>query len=1507
MGENIIKSPSSLQAQFSAIVDEASKRFSESSSERLEDYLNPPVKSVSELENQLDLHNAKFAQFRDKRRKIFDVLAAALDPIEVIGEIVSGAASDMFKPAEGIFGAILYLINGARDVASTYDAIVELFEQLKDFTSRLQVYIKHEMSIPLKEKLTTILATLFEVIVLATKEVRRGRFKAYFKSLFGAESPVKPALEKLKALTIGEERQVIAETYGGVSQISIKTDHVEELVNQVNQNVINLRSEARERTNAAHKDKLKEILEPSPFPEDFFTLFNKSRVDGTGDWILEDEGLQAWLNAETPYLWVCGAAGTGKSFLTTRLIAWGSEHLSHLAYFYFRDNNPETRSVLQALRDIAYQISESDAFYAKQLLKLLRSNDEIKTISSAFRKLLVQPFQEDLREKNIFIFLDGIDEADQDEVNELLEQLGSDDESVLRPDHCRVQVALIGRAHLTEQVTFGLDPLGEGQIVTTLHVTPERNAKDVSSFIAESVFHSRVLSRLSVDFKYEVIEAMDAQVDGLFILAKFMLADIARKRHPNRILQSLQSYPKEIDGMLFRSLQSLSATMSDDDAGDLNEMLSWVACAKEVLSLGQLEAVLILKFGDLPIRLEETLRGQYACFFELEREDGMTTDDLIKDYERKHRLDASGRRSSSARRPSSNGSGSKRRPSSNGSPRPTNAFRSSDTQLDLSRNFSPTRRPKPRNQLSPRGSPSHTPGHSPGRSPARSPARNPISPIRNFSPITNLDLYNPVTEMEFQSNKNTTWVSFFHTSVKEFFNRQDSTTLGSSTDLPLIGFDPTKARIHILKTCLSIFTDISWFEKYDLGEGRDAIREYAAWYWQEHVAAVDPASVPLADKRKLGLQIYKMLTDDEVILQWSIMYEKSNEGLEVLTDDNIEALRTWMSDPDVQASLTPEARDWVVKGVKESPGIFKPIGDLYARAWLSEDFHKYVPTLFCFKIVQAIAFMEEGYSWSRTRTHWTDIPVDQRIRKAANWANMAETAHYYRRLGSTYLTNEMNAAALSHYDKALALDHNSVETTGRIAYCLYKDGRISEALEQSLKCETIEEESIASGKLEGTALKSTKWRLYKDHLLIAECYSELGEVEKALKYFRKAVFSSKETYLSTAESFDAEVSYLELLAAENRYSDIIQFLQELHSNVTDAASDRTRLTDILLEEYNKPMVIDWLPRAVGKVGEAKFLIEHIQTSIELAHENRDPLKALYLRYSLGATYVYSRDIESAISLFEQISFLEYRPRGNVPTRQAYAMAFQKLAGLYKQKVLYAGYQTAEAAEWIKKLERVQIQQSKHHNQDMPLNMVGSDINVAAIYLALFYRLLGRKEEAYPLLSILVMDSLSILSDDDAQNDEYALENLLCLLIAADDIEDARALSQSMRKIDVHLALSNTSSPILQRIEPKLPEIQSVQHSCGQCLDHIPATDEYSMCEYCMDSYCNKCLELTKQEGNKTSDMRADLICRSDHVWFPVPPLTRNLHRAEIMLTDGRVASFPEWKEVLRKRWTIPGP
>lgn len=125
------KDKDTAEAQFAQILDDASKLYSSDSKDKLGDFLNPPINNVTDLIKQVDKQNDQFTKFREKRQSIFSAMAACLTPVEVIGEIVSGAAADSFAPAEGIFGAVAYLIGAARDVSSAYDTIVELFEHLK--------------------------------------------------------------------------------------------------------------------------------------------------------------------------------------------------------------------------------------------------------------------------------------------------------------------------------------------------------------------------------------------------------------------------------------------------------------------------------------------------------------------------------------------------------------------------------------------------------------------------------------------------------------------------------------------------------------------------------------------------------------------------------------------------------------------------------------------------------------------------------------------------------------------------------------------------------------------------------------------------------------------------------------------------------------------------------------------------------------------------------------------------------------------------------------------------------------------------------------------------------------------------------------------------------------------------------------------------------------------------------------------------------------------------------
>ncbi|KAL2751840.1 hypothetical protein ACRALDRAFT_2030508 [Sodiomyces alcalophilus JCM 7366] len=1461
------RADSSMQRQFAAVLRDAQKLYSQSGAapEDLTDFLNPPMRSVEDLLNVVNHQNDQFDAFRARRQKLFHALSAAMDPLELIGGTLADAAAEVvFPPSQGIFAAVVHLINAARNVSSCYDSIVELLEKLRDFTARLKFYLSQRLSSELHQKVVHILVALFEILVVATAEVRQGRVRAYFKRLFGRESPVAEPMRRLELLTEAEGRLVGAETIAGVKKSLSNQDRLLEMMSRVDVHVQTLRSNTRETALSANKDRLRHILRPSVHPQDTYEALDRNRTPGTCDWVLRDPAFAAWAAGSCRFLWICGTMGSGKSYLTARLIRWGLARLEDpdenhmLGYVFFRHTDPETRSFVQALRDIAYQLSEVDVFYGKQLLRALSTTDDIKTVASAFRRLLVEPCVADKWKRHIYIILDGLDEADPTELAEFLSLL--DTLHKQSPDGTRVQVALIGRNAISDIVLPPLqnDSTG-GQQLRVLHVTPDRNGHDVVSYIAAGVNQARNLRGLSPEFRDEIVRVMTKQVDGLFILAKFMLSELSRERHMRGILEKLQSYPKEINGMLRQSVLRFSETITEADARDLNEVLKWVCCAEMALTLEQIEAILSLKFGDPPLYLEESLRTHFASFFTLEREDGLSTADLVERYQHQRALAAERNNMDGA-----NGNGQNNN--------------SKNNLLHHYSHFDPAARRSP-------------------------------------------DLSEAEREVEFHSNKETTYVTFFHASVHEFFQSDCSTAIRASPNHPSIGVDTAAAKLHVLETCLRVFTDpdCSTYGFHGL-----ALQRYAARYWQGHLAHLDRATVPAATKATLGRLLYSMLTDRPVVLAWTNLFE---ESLEIWNDKGIDVVRAWMADPDVVSGLTAEGRAWAAKAVATPVGVLEPFGRIFAQAWLKEDFGIYIPTLFCFGVVQSLAMMERGAKWSDSVYHWEDVPLETRIQRATQWAGQPETGHYHRRIGSTLLNLGHHNQALLNFDRAMQLDRNIVETCGRIGVCYAMAGNYQKALNHHLMSNVVEEKNLREKKKYKTKQEyaMARWRFYKNLYQIAECYHKLGRVESAVTYCREAI---KHAY--DCPAFEPEAALMKILAENNRVAEITSLLDELDDRYTE--DGYSRLVYFLLDQIPSDATRVWIPDAAARTNRTATIAQRYQAAIGITQEEQNSRKEYYLRNALGRVYMSAEEYDKAIAIQEAICFQEYRPRGSIAVRVEYASSFRNLASLYYLKALQQGegnLRSAAVDEWTAKLEKLQERQGKYQNRNVPQHMAGFDVNEASIFLVLFYRFRGRVDEARQLASSLVMENLDILGDDEPQNDEIGIRNLQRILIAAGDVPNARALCQSTRKpmvVSSHHGLGGhimsdsrrVSSPRLGlSVSPKrrarevdLAKVFSEGGefapalACSYCIRRFEVDETYVVCMYCIDTrFCRSCLD--KAIKRRSFSPGHSSACGPNHNWMTVPPLERELQAGEIM-AEGGVQRMAEWTTMLRRAYMGPG-
>ncbi|KAE8385186.1 NACHT and TPR domain protein [Aspergillus alliaceus] len=793
---------------FSAIYENAIRKYHEITGETLEVDLLTGIRSVSDLTKEIDERNRAFREFREKRGAIFDVLEATLIPVQLFGNLAAGGASMVFPPSSLVFGAVMHLVGAAKGVSASYEAIQDLMQMLQDFTIRLKVYTQEALSEVLSDKLSDIIVTLIEIFALSSKIIRRGRLLKFTRNiLLGNDDTIKAAIVRLDKLTQAEANLVRAETLTESKRAGRVVDGISVTVNATNATVLETgmtvnrvsaqvyevqemleklivsaneeKPDTRENQEAL-QELINRVLRPSKVDsaQEWFDKIHKARVPGTGDWVHSEDVFQSWINKETPVIFVSGNPGAGKSFLAANMISFllkrfcpGLQRnpVTSIGYFFFKGDNPQTRSFHQALRDLAFQISKSDPWYRKYLATIAEY-EQISTLESAWRLLFVEYF---LKKPNIestaYILLDAVDET-LDEERRIFVDLAKD----LYCNQSRLQLAIVGRPYLSDQLLEGLEVK-----VPTLHVTKQKNSGDISQYIHVNIKKSLVLRRVSPTLRDEIIDKLSAGAEGMFLWVNLMLQELVKKRNETSMRKALEQAPRGLKEMLRHVLATFSRSSNEEELEYLNETLLWVTCANQPWSLAEIEAILRLKSpeGDGIIDLEGAIRRQWASFFTLHREDGLTTAELEN------------------------------------RPAYLDAF---DWGTDKEKQ----------------------------------------------------DEYESSEEdyfMAFNSKRDTTTVTFCHASIGDFL-RDESEGKVSATESHIgVGVYYHEAKIHILRTYLRLITNPEFAIKAnDSGH----MLQNAARHWGDHLLTTFPSKCSLEDRREIAKMLLTAFRSEEAMTNW---------------------------------------------------------------------------------------------------------------------------------------------------------------------------------------------------------------------------------------------------------------------------------------------------------------------------------------------------------------------------------------------------------------------------------------------------------------------------------------------------------------------------------------------------------------------------------------------------------------------------------------------------------------
>ncbi|EMD37961.1 hypothetical protein CERSUDRAFT_72599 [Gelatoporia subvermispora B] len=521
--------------------------------------------------------------------RIVDVLHA-LHLNETLGEGIG----TVWGPGKAVIGAVVVLLETARNVREGYKMLMELLEDVSSFIVRLEVYSKNTISSEMREILVKLLGKVMSIVGLATEQIREGRWsklpmsystavahrhpERYMKTLLG-DSAVEDAFKKLNRLTSVETQMASTESlkllHDLVSRLDLHMQGVQPPLTEIQKNLdslnvsigltLDLADIKKDVSEMNRNDMVRDCREwlSSPDPSTNHNAALNSHHEGTAVWFIEGEMMQEWKIVGS-LLWVCGKPGSGKTILCSAIIEallCNCLMLNHVVvYFYCDFRDPAKQDIDGLLSRLLVDMSAESTECTKILWDFYSTHRNGSRRASNTE--LTQCFEKMLRassHRSVYIVIDALDECPdsgnkppRDRILTLIHDLlglGLSNVHICVTSRPEAGIAEV-LVHLQSQ-TIAID----GDVGQT---------DDIDSYVRSSVYGDIKFRSWSEELKALVFKVLSEKADGMFRWVSCQLETL-RLCPPSRVKRTLETLPKTLDETYDRILDRIRGTEAEHD------------------------------------------------------------------------------------------------------------------------------------------------------------------------------------------------------------------------------------------------------------------------------------------------------------------------------------------------------------------------------------------------------------------------------------------------------------------------------------------------------------------------------------------------------------------------------------------------------------------------------------------------------------------------------------------------------------------------------------------------------------------------------------------------------------------------------------------------------------------------------------------------------------------------------------------------------------------------------
>ncbi|KFZ01163.1 hypothetical protein V500_00867 [Pseudogymnoascus sp. VKM F-4518 (FW-2643)] len=308
----------------------------------------------------------------------------------------------------------------------------------------------------------------------------------------------------------------------------------------------------------------------------------ESPAQGTLQWLLRDKMVNSWLcEDKSPFLWVRGAPGQGKTFLSRFIL----DHLDNriaktqeqdsIIYFFFYDQDEQFRTIESFLRS---------------LIKQLLTTTDVSKLSTAFfesdpsaesEEGLWEIFEEIIRapiDRTIYCVLDALDESEDEKTRQRLSRRMK---RLLHDRSCRGKFSPTLKLLITSRPIVDIN-IELGDTYMELKARPED---------LEIVIEGRVteLSHFPADLKKNVFVELVDRAGGTYLWVSIVLKRLKTITLPSlaKVRKIVQESSTDLEELYSSIIEKI---MSGDE--EEQKLLAWVVYGRRPLTLKELEAAL---------------------------------------------------------------------------------------------------------------------------------------------------------------------------------------------------------------------------------------------------------------------------------------------------------------------------------------------------------------------------------------------------------------------------------------------------------------------------------------------------------------------------------------------------------------------------------------------------------------------------------------------------------------------------------------------------------------------------------------------------------------------------------------------------------------------------------------------------------------------------------------------------------------------------------------------------